>query len=267
MLRMLLLLSLLAACSLPGTDDDDASADDDDAGDDDTTDDDDDSVSFDFESIAFSLSFEADAAAGTAAGELAVHYEDAPAGGQEICRQRLRWTATLAFGGDVVQTCPTCTGRIEIDPESVLDVSNPDFEAADCDPAVLVAAQANWGQAVLTPRAEGGRGDFLLLGLIDIDRLEALGLAVDAAGTYDAASLRLLFEQDGAAISHLGYVLAADGSMTVGSGVSTLAGDAGAGGDDWLAWWQIFRDPAANPHEGVDLSGAYLGRGLWNIDF
>ena len=274
-MRALLILLLLAACEGPqrnpddDTTDDDDTADDDDVVDDDDGADDDDAVDDDDATgpsgdVVLAFAFELEVEDGDSSGVLRVDFVD-PAAGELVCRQRLQFAGTASFGPGLVDGCAACTGVLSIDPDSVLDLTNPAVDAEDCDPNWILGSQLNYGGGMLTPRADGGFGDLLTIGLIDLDRFEALDLFVDRAGEYDAAALRAVFDAAGTSIAQIGYLQDVAGSVAAGTGIAAVAETAGPGGDDWLAAWQIYRSPAVNSYDGLDLRGAYLGRMLWNV--
>jgi hypothetical protein len=268
--RFLMLLLLLSACAPTQRSNDDDDANDDDAvNDDDDASNDDDAVDDDDASgpsgdthLTFEMEF--DVVGGDLDGVLSISFADNA--GDLTCRQRLLFDGSVAFGAGLITDCPGCTGVLTIDPESVLDLTNPAVDSEDCDPAWIVSSQLNYGVGMLTPRDQDGFGDLLSIGLIDIERFAGLGLFVDQAQEYDAPALISAFQDGGTAIAQIGYLADEVGSVTNGTGFGAVAEGAGPGGDAWLAAWQIYRNPAVNPYTGLDMEGQYLGRMLWNVN-
>ena len=166
-----------------GDDDDDATGDDDDdaTGDDDddaTGDDDDDATGDDDDDatapggmvteISFELALSIEE--GAVEALLASVYWADSAAGDVICRHFLEAEGMVEFGDGLVSGCANCTGRIDLDPASLVDVSQPGVEPEHCDPAALIAAGLSYGPSLLTP-APAGFGDFLTTALIDAGRL------------------------------------------------------------------------------------------------
>jgi len=140
-------------------------------------------------------------------------------------------------------------------------------EPADgCDVAELEKSQANFGSAMLTSVTDGGYGDYLNLALIDATTMEALGLDLASAGGYSAAEMTATWADYSLEFTHAGYVDNLPGSLSEGSGLATVAANAGSG-SNWYGYWQIFKDPTMNTHSGGDLSGQYGGQAAWVITF
>ncbi len=183
------------------------------------------------------------------------------------CNQTVRVTGHAEFSalGGLVDGCNNCTGHIELDSASIVDVSDPATDADACDPAVLTAAASDFGQAMLTV-APDGYGDFLTMGLIDVTALGTLGLDLAAAGGYTADDMIATWTEYDLEFTHAGYVESNEGTLSADSGLDTVAGNAG-GNSNWYGYWQLFKNPADNTHTGVDLDGAYGGQAVWVIQF
>ena len=159
--------------------------------------------------------------------------------------------------------CTGCTGFLALDPASAADVSDPAGFEADCDPAELESWHLDYGAALLSPRPDGF-GDALEIALVDETSFDAAGLAMDLEGDWNSGAIQEQLGSAGLVFTHAGYVRADDASLAVQSGLDELAAPA-PGGEDWLAYWQVFRNPGTNPHEGPDQDGDYGTRAAWAL--
>lgn len=150
------------------------------------------------------------------------------------CVQRLRITGIARPPNpSVPDDCPQCEWIIELDPETVEDVSEPGIPG-DCDPDELTEAEADWGHRLLTPIPEGF-GDFLQLAWLDLAAAEQLDLA-NWPQPWPPGSKEY-------APSHVGLVRSIEGSLADGAGLDGLFGDNLP--DDWLPYWDIHRSTEA----------------------
>lgn len=271
------------------TDDDDVLGDDDDATDDDdaATDDDDAApVELPYSVMAFQLELNVVQASGTNYGlggtYKFIYYESYDQANQvEYCREVIEFEAVAQFGPNVVAGCNNCTGQISLDETLVDHVSNPAIDPAHCDPSWLNAdddgngfPDYSFGWRFVTSQANGGDGDFLNLGLIDYSTFASLGLfadlpSVDQFGVTtppqnDASALAAPWQ--GMDVTHFGYVNAQPGTFSETSGLSTVAGTAGAG-SNYRFYFTIAKNPAVNSHNGTDMVGEYVGGAAWIINF
>ena len=253
-------------------DDDDATGDDDDAtgDDDDATGDDDDAVDptlYQTQAEFFFTYLEVDQAAGT---------------GEVTCNQRISVEGTADFGFGTAEGCDNCTGMLSFDASTAVDISNPAKNPDDCDPLVLEAAGADMGLAMLTAfgdepghwtNADGPRnyGDFLSIATMDENTQQVLGYNGSSSGDQDltaAGNADWAMTTYGADFTHVGLVNGdpASNTLAAGSGIETVSAPAGAG-SDYYFYFVIAKDPAANPYEGSDMQGDYLGIARFVIGF
>jgi hypothetical protein len=183
------------------------------------------------------------------------------------CEQTIRLDGHGEFNaaGGAVAGCNNCTGVIWFDAATITDVSDPTNNAEACDVAVLAAAQADFGQAMLTA-APDGYGDFLSMGLVDATSMGTTGLALAADGGYTAAEMTATWAEYELTFTHAGYVENIEGSLSQSSGLDTVAVNVG-GLSTWFGYWQLFKNEADNTHTGIDLDGAYGGQAVWVITF
>jgi hypothetical protein len=183
------------------------------------------------------------------------------------CKQTVRLDGTGDFSalGGIVEGCNNCTGALVFDNTTMTDVSDPSADPEACDPAVLTAAEADFGQAMLTA-APDGYGDFLSMGLVDANTMGTLSLDLAVGGGYSADEMTAAWEEYELTFTHAGYVENIKGSLSEGSGLDAVAANAG-GTSTWFGYWQLFKNEADNTHEGIDLDGAYGGQAVWVITF
>ncbi|HCP46731.1 MAG TPA: hypothetical protein DIU15_11845, partial [Deltaproteobacteria bacterium] len=190
--------------------------------------------------------------------------------GIELCQQHIEVAGDANFGFGVVPDgeCNNCTGYLDFDEATVTDVSNPGSNPDDCDPATLDAAGANFGLALLLPTGgeAGGFGDFLALGLVDADTMSLQGLSLAADGGYTAADIETALADFDLEFTHAGYVRNTPDTLASESGLDQVADNAG-GTSQWFGYWQIFKNPTDNLHEGSDMNGVYGGQSVWQITF
>ncbi len=246
-------------------DDDDDSADDDD---DDSADDDDDSVDPDAWTVQAQFIF--------------VYLDQDPATGQYAleCVQRVEVDGVADFGFSVGSdnNCTNCTGMMNFDYETAIDVSNPGVNPNDCDPAIFEDKNVvDYGFAFLTPAGvEPGiipqqdgtftnYGDWLNLGVVTRATHETIGTDF-CSGDPDctAAGNQAAAEEDIGKTGVYAAALGVDGSEGSGTGASLLGLDAvteyTGTASDYLYAGVLQRDSAENDYEDpVDLNGGYIG--------
>ena len=174
--------------------------------------------------------------------------------------------ASFGFGILASDGCDNCTGYIEFDEDTVTDVSDPATNPEDCDPALLDAADQNFGLQLLTPESEGGFGDYLTMGLVDSASMDALGLSLADDGTNTASEISDALAVFDFVFTHAGYVHNLPGSLAEQSGLDSVADNAGSS-SNWYGYWQIYKDPVINPHSGTDMEGEYAGQTQWTVTF
>ncbi len=246
-------------------DDDDATSDDDDA----SSDDDDATGGLDFDGLTFSMELTATQGAGGVTGIAASYtfsYWRDYTNQVTECNQVVSVEGTASFGSGILSGCNNCTGRIDLDENTRMDVSQSAARNAPCDAGGLTDAGANFGDAMLTTITNGGYGDFLTMGLIDGATLSSLGLDLAAAGGYSEADMTATWAEYGLTFTHAGYVANEVGSLSEGSGLDTVSAPAGPG-SNWYGYWQLFLNATENTHGGTDLVGDYGGQAVWVIQF
>gem|GEM_PF-1510599 len=232
-------------------DDDDAADDDDSAGDDDDAADDDDSAQPpEGYSVVANFSF--------------TYWRDIQNQIEE-CEQVIQIEGTADFGFGVMQgECNNCTGRLTFDPTTGVDISDP--ANGECDVAVLDANGANFGALLLSPTSDEAYGDFLDLALIDAATHTQLGTDWAVNTGLDAAGIQEGLDQFALTYTHTGFTNNVEGTLGNGSGLEGVANNAG-GNSTWFAYWQLFKNPEINPHEGIDMNGDYGGSAFFLINF
>ena len=188
--------------------------------------------------------------------------------GIPLCDQVIELFGEAWFGPGVmdelddVGTCSVCTGFLELNWLTYRDVTNPDTNPDHCDfqdPESMGGAD-DMGPILLTPRGEGGFGDFLRLALVDDSTLQGLGmqLRVGEAPPIDWAAL-------GMHRTHAAYVQAAPGSMSASLGLDqvTLPPEPGS---DYLAAFEIARRDKAGDEPGIALEGMGTGMALFVLN-
>jgi hypothetical protein len=259
-------------------DDDDAFGDDDD-----DDDDDDDSVGgSEFTALTFEVALTATQGAGGAVGIAATYtfgYWADHDNGILGCAQALTVEGVASFATGGVTGCDNCTGKIDFDDSTVVDISPSLPGGEGCDSAQLTADERNYGTALLTSGLNGGWGDLLTMGLIDAPTMVSLGLGMVETGGSSAADLATLLgdESPGRVFTHGGYIHMTEGTW---ANLLCLGGDCGdsdpltngpaspAGlGSSWYGFWMLYTDPADNTYVGADLNGQYGGRSVWIITF
>ncbi len=300
MRSILILAAFLAGCSAaiddtdPPADDDDTPAwdDDDSVGDDDGADDDDSWETGEPLPVRFSFQVTV-GEPGADDDDSAVAPEDSmprPVDGEFIvqfvlldglapefellCQQRLRAQGMARLGDGVQPDCSSCTGRLDFDPSTVLDVSDPSVNPEDCDLAWLSAEGRSLGRALLGEvGAEPGHwrlgdrivnfGDFLHIALMSEERQIELGFDGSATGQVDlsaAGNAAWLEATLGLDFTHSGFVLAPEDGATLAAR-SNIVGVANSAPIDspWSFYWGIGRDPSETPDDGGDMRGTYIG--------
>jgi len=243
----------------PTGDDDDSGGDDDDSGGDD-----DDSGGDDDDSAGVGDPW-ADRLTGPIRADFVfVYWRDLQAG-MELCQQHVEIEGVATFGEGVLTDCPTCTGWLEFDPGSAVDVSDRATDPDHSDPVELAWEEADWGTALLTSGPEA-LGDFLSLGLVSAADQQAQGLDLALAGGSTAEEIAADLEPYGLAYDQAVFVELVAGSLAEGARLDEVASPA-APGAPWYAFFTLFRDPDSNGHEGPGLAGFYGGQGLWPITF
>ena len=97
-----------------------------------------------------------------------------------------------------------------------------------------------------------------LLGSLRLRRVS--GAQADADHLAQAEAL----EEAGVVLTHGGYLRGTPDGMVEGAGIDQVAGTPD-GGDEWFAFWRIFRDPGANPFDGEGLRGVYGATSVWVV--
>ena len=181
------------------------------------------------------------------------------------CIQTLGWEGTADFGPYVLSpSCGACTGVVTIDPDSVQDISNPQANPDECDPAILAAAGADLGLHLTSPQAQGGGDSFLQMALIDIPSAQSLGLTLTADGDPTTQEAIDQLAAVGATLTHYGYLSTHPGSFFGENGLGGVAGASGID-EDFHAFWQIFTRDTENtwtPDAGAP-SGSFEYGSIW----
>ncbi len=242
-------------------DDDDVIADDDDlVEDDDDLVDDDDDVDFTFTGLSFSATLEVNGS--SAEIEYVFSYWEDMAAGIKACDQHVQLDGDYGWGL-APPGCSDCTSVLEFDEGSAVDVSNPAADPDHCDPAVLDAAGANFGEA-LTTMPSDGYGDFLVLGVIDEGTMESGGLTADVSGDLDADEIQTGLDDYALVYTHSGLTEAYPDSLGDASGISAVADENGA---DFFFYFYFFINPDTNPNDGAEMDGEYGAQAHWIINF
>jgi hypothetical protein len=298
MLLSLITLSLLAACSSRSsrggrgdddTTDDDTSSDDDTTpvGDDDTSSDDDTSVGdddsqadddtsqgdddtsagFNPDALSFVLNITANSGPSTNIfATFVVQYWEDIQNGVLLCNQRMEIDGIGQFGYGVMgSACGTCTGSITLYESTLLDISNAGVDPDDCDPAVLAAAQFDFGTAMLTGPGAGGYGDFLDFALLDANSIDQLGQEYSQDNSTTTADLITDLSDAGVTFTHYAAVEAATGSLSEASQLYVVA--EAIGSTDWYPYFWLGVDPSVNSNTGMEMDGDYLGQAMWILTF
>jgi len=261
-------------------DDDDREDDDDAASDDDDAADDDDDVSS-LDALSFVMSFEAQASGDdddsasddddSAAsddgvtdieGTLVTRYWRDHDGGDLLCEQHVAFDGEARFEG--APGCDGCAGFLQLRASSVVDVSNPILDDDHCDPSLAAENGLDYGRLLLRPIGVGGLGDFLSIALLDAEIGIAEGLAFAPGEDLTYAAQAEGLAESGAVLTHGGYLRSTEGGMVEGAGIDQAAGTPD-GGDEWFAFWRVFREPSANPFEGEGLRGVYGATSVWIV--
>jgi len=281
---------ILAGCScIVDDDDDDSIVDDDDddlpEDDDDAVDDDDDDGLPDFDGITFEFQMDVsaedvgdddDSAGGgeergtqyTVTVQHTINYWIDVQNGIALCTQVMESQAEAWFGFGVVpelgvdESCPQFTGYLEVDPTTVTDLSNPDLDPEHCDPAGLDAVGGNYGRRLLSPAdpnaTPANYGDFLSFGFLDAETHSILGIELNTNPQAATSADALRAEYEGFGLTYVGaaFLPVTPGSLAAGAGLDQIANPVGSG-CDWLAGFELFKNPATNEHVGEDLQGEY----------
>jgi hypothetical protein len=248
-------------------DDDDAADDDDDAADDDD-DDDDDEPPFEVELITL----QGDLTANGSEGRItySIHYwAEYSASNQTLnCTQQIQADVWFGFGSsNAPQGCINCTGGLGVYSGTVTDSSDPSQEPEHCDSSTLTAAGYNYGMELVDP--DGLFGDFSSMSFMDAAVHQQQGIDWNIQnGGLGADDLEAAWAEDGLEYIATGLVRANEGTLTGESGLADLAAPSGPG-SNWYGFWQIYSNPANNPHQSAPpsyiLSGNYGLSGFWYL--
>ncbi|HCP44728.1 MAG TPA: hypothetical protein DIU15_01670, partial [Deltaproteobacteria bacterium] len=171
---------------------------------DDDDDDDDTAAEFALAAISFSIEMEAvpvDDSSTDISAVFGVNYWAEYNEATQIlnCTQWIQIAGSATFGPGILagEGCNNCTGSIEFDHTSATDISDPATNPDDCDVAELDLAGANFGPSLLTPITDGGMGDFLSLGLVDVTTMSDQGMELTVDGGYSAAEIEQTLSEYG----------------------------------------------------------------------
>jgi len=193
-------------------------------------------------------------------------YDSATATYEPECNQLISVEGVATFGSAASTGCSDCTGKIDFDASTAVDISPSAPAGQGCDVAVLDAAGRNMGQALLLSQANGGWGDFLSIGLIDATTMGNEGLDLLAGGGATAADLDVGLADQGRVFTHAGYSDMQTGNLADLASIDITFAPAGSG-SSWHGAWQISTDPSQNTYVGPDLNGQYSVAGIWLITF
>lgn len=177
------------------------------------------------------------------------------------CVQEIVLTGTVSY--EPVDGCADCTGLLAFDPSGAFDASDPRQDPAHCDPRYLQESGWNLGVSPSVSRAGGGQGDFLELAWISAADHEASGLLF--AEGLDAAILNTVADSEGEVYAGGLFVRAVPGSLSGAIGLADAA-TAPEAGSDWRIWARL-NHAVDGGDEGPPLTGDFIGRGFWIINF
>jgi hypothetical protein len=199
--------------------------------------------------------------------------------GVPYCEQIVRSQAEAWFDYGIVvelgvdKACPQFTGFIEIDPETLEDLSNPELDPDQCDMAEFDAVGRNYGRLLLTPADPNAQpptyGDFLQMATIDVGTHRILGLELNTQGNSTADVLAATYDE--AELKYVGasFIQPVAGSLAAGAGLDQIANKIGDG-CNWLAGFEMFTNPELNPHDpeaNFDYEGEYGGTAGFLLTF
>ncbi len=195
-------------------------------------------------------------------GTLVTRYWSDWEGGELICEQHVLFDGSAFFEG--APDCGSCNGFLQLRASSIVDVSNPLLDDDHCDPGEAVDRGLNFGPRLLTPAGVGGLGDFLSIALVDAQTGLDLGLQFAPGDGLTYAEQADALSEDGMLLTHGGYLRSTPEGLVEGAGIDLAAGTPDAD-SDWFAFWRIFADPDANPHDGPELDGLYVAQSVWIV--
>lgn len=177
--------------------------------------------------------------------------------------QTLTWEGSVRWGVGVLSpACESCVGLIEIDPDSVTDVSDREANPEDCD-ADLIDESAEIDVAALMTTAEGGF-PWLTMALVDLATAQEVGLQPNNAVTLQQTQDDIA--DAGGELTHIGFVDVSDATILGPArfDLPALGAAPPEKGAPFGAFWTFSRDPATNPHPaGIDLDGDYSLGSFW----
>jgi len=256
------LLFVLPACGSETPDDDDDD-------DDDSSRDDD----FGYNGITFGaeLTVTPDATGlptGLVSIDYVLHYWTDIHSGVSNCDQHIELSGTVMYGAGSAPGCSNCTGFISLDPSSAVDVSNPAAGPEHCDPAVLEYYNLDFGMLMVQPTGPKTYGDFLQMGIMAAETQAALGLdwSLDSEDDLTADGIEAELDELGFAFVQAGLVEVEGSTLGEATGLASVA-ESESPGSPWYGYWKIFKNPALNSHEGIDLIGDYRAQAFWEVIF
>jgi hypothetical protein len=187
------------------------------------------------------------------------------------CEQHITIQGEAWFDDGIVDSlgdqgsCENCTGFIEYDPTTRLDISNPALNPDHCAPDDLQSAGADYGTRMLSiadaDATPPNHGDFLTTATWDFQTHLALGTDVTVTTEQDrtAEGLATEWAQFSLVYSHTGFVHAHATSLAGSAGLEFITRSPHTG-SDYLASWEIFLDPKENQHDptvNADMQGTY----------
>jgi hypothetical protein len=196
-------------------------------------------------------------------GALGFHYWEDIREGVPLCDQTMTFEGEAWFGPGVVldrvgaPDCERCSGYLALDPESIVDVTDPIGDPDDCSADDLEVAVNNWGRLLTTPVSRTTHGDFLNMAMLDAGAQADHGvkLQLDEESTT-ASALTEKWADAGLVYTHAGYVHAYQGSLAI-TACTFLLSATPEPNSPYLSAWEIFREASEIQTDSPD--GRYGG--------
>lgn len=196
------------------------------------------------------------------------------------CDQRVEIRGRAWFGDGIVETlgdvgtCASCTGFLEFDPATYLDITATSGGGARaCDLAVLQDLGSNWGVRLLSPPDPAAtpptHGDFLSLALWDAETHAASGVDLTVAPEDDhtAEGATAAHAELDRLYTHAAFVRAVPESVAVELELGAVTRRPEPGSDYLFAW--LFSVPTHEAPEvpPVELLGTYDAEASFAVFF
>ena len=201
---------------------------------------------------------------GVVEGHYTLKYRVSPGEWGLFCDQRFGFEGRVKFASGVLDPgCSSCVGFIQLDPSTLMDITNSDEQIDDCSAYHLnLIGNRDFGPLLLSDQGVNGLTEMPLL---DVETALALGFdPIDRDEDDQLAERRNALLEGGFELTHIGFVLYED--TIFGPEVFDLesaGGNAPDGSAGLGAFWTLHKDPETNPTAGPLLDGEYELGSFW----